>query len=183
MRRRQHRMYTHISECLHDFYEASSQCSAGAVEINSMISKNWSATTWISVSTGQRAWRRPRRRCTMHPHALEHLLNFYESPTQFYNAVVEIIWRHCSIIIWILVCTGQRAWSSPQHWQTIHPHVPESYTIFMRPFGEGYYSIIEIWWFIEETWCITTCTIFCRPLVKVTVVLFKLNHLLKKLGV
>src|ERR1700733_10442917 len=110
-------MYTHISECLHDFYEVSSKCSNGAVEMNSMNSKNWSVTTQISVSAEQRAWHRPRRQRTMHPHGLEHLLDFYEPPTQFYNAVVEIIQmmsRPCSIISRILVCTGKRARSSPR---------------------------------------------------------------------
>jgi hypothetical protein len=73
--RRRHRrwrsMHLYIPKYLHDFSEASSQCSNWIIEINGMILKTRSIITWISVSVGPRARRRNWRRRSIHPHITE----------------------------------------------------------------------------------------------------------------
>ena len=76
---------------LYDFYEASSQCYNGVVEINSIISKNWNITTRISACVKPSARSGHQRRWTMHIYIPKYLVDFYEAPTQCSNTVVEII--------------------------------------------------------------------------------------------
>jgi len=113
-----------------------------------------------SVSTGQRARRRPRCRRATHTHVPEYPLNFYETPTQFSNVVVEMIWMivsTCSIIARISVYRGQRARSGPRRRRTMHPHVPEYPPEFYEASKQFSNAVVEIIWMI-----LSTCSIIAR---------------------